>query len=313
MGCRAALTSQALHPIILGYVELAKEDVMGRKVAYCDCFSGASGDMLLGALLDSGFELTILQTGLAALGIDPTMISASKYMQHGISGTRLVVHDPVDSQPARTLPAIRELLLASGLPQEISESSLRIFTRIAEVEGRIHGLPPDEVHFHELSALDSLVDIVGFNLALRELGIEAIFSSPLPLGHGSIMTAHGVLPVPAPATLALLADVQAPTIPSPAHAELVTPTGAGILTTLAEFRQPAMTIQRVGYGLGMKEFAWANFMRVWIGQELDLPSARHNEGEPHSHDGEFHTHTSDEEHSHHPDEHRHHDESGGHS
>ncbi|MHB9034121.1 MAG: nickel pincer cofactor biosynthesis protein LarC [Anaerolineae bacterium] len=285
---------------------------MGRQVAYFDCFSGASGDMLLGCLLDAGLDLADLQAGLAKIGIAPGVVTAARYAQHGITGTRLEVHDQDAGQPARTLPTIRELLTSSSLDQAIIDDSLRIFTMIAEVEGAIHGLEPDQVHFHELSALDSLVDVVGFNIALHVLGIEAAFSSPLPLGHGSIRTAHGVLPLPAPATLALLARVEAPTIPSSAEAELVTPTGAGILTARAEFRQPAMAIRQIGYGFGMKEFAWANIVRVWLGHELDLPGARHGEVAPHHH------HEADEAHSHehqphaHGHEHEHTHDQGGH-
>ncbi|MCE5257951.1 MAG: DUF111 family protein [Chloroflexi bacterium] len=280
---------------------------MGRTVAYLDCFSGASGDMLLGAMLDAGFELSVLHSGFASIGIDARVVTASKFAQHGIAGTRLEVHDPDSVQPARTLPIIRQLLATSGLPAVVIENSLRIFTMIAEAEGAIHSLPPDEVHFHELSGLDSLVDVVGFSLSLHEMGIEAVYASPLPLGRGSVTTAHGILPLPAPATLALLAQVQAPTIPSSAQAELVTPTGAGILAALAEFRQPAMAIRRVGYGFGQKEFAWANIVRVWIGQELDLSPARHGEIAQHHHHHAGEDNTSLHEHMHpHPhDEHTH--------
>lgn len=263
---------------------------MGRTVAYFDCFSGASGDMLLGALLDAGLELNALQAGLARFGLPMDTISITKAVQHGISGTRLIVHDDQNSQPARNLPAVRDLLQNSQLPADVVEHSLQVFNMIAEVEGAIHGMRPEEVHFHELSAIDSLVDIVGFHIALFELGIEAVFASPLPLGQGSIKTAHGVLPLPAPATLALLARAQAPTIPSPARFELVTPTGAGILAACAEFRQPAMAIQHVGYGLGQKELPWANIIRVWIGHELDLPAARHGEAAEHHHTQGVHPH-----------------------
>ena len=262
---------------------------MGRIIAYLDCFSGASGDMLLGALLDAGLERAALEAGLAKIGIAPSSLTIGRQTQQGITGTCLTVLDDQTEHPVRNLPVVRTLLEASDLPKEIITSSLAIFIRIAEVEGAIHGLNPEEVHFHELSAVDSLVDIVGFNIALAELGIEAVFASPLPLGHGSVQTAHGLLPLPAPATLALLAMVQAPTIPSPASVELVTPTGAAILVSLAEFRQPAMAIQRVGYGLGHKALPWANIVRVWIGNELDLPAAAHGAVTQHHYHAD-HTH-----------------------
>jgi pyridinium-3,5-bisthiocarboxylic acid mononucleotide nickel chelatase len=256
---------------------------MGRTIAYFDCFSGASGDMLLGALLDAGLERVDLETGLAKIGISPACLTISRQTQQGITGTNLSVAVDQSDHPVRNLPVVRTLLEASDLPKDIIASSLAIFTRIAEVEGAIHGLRSEEVHFHELSAIDSLVDIVGFNIGLAALGVEAIFASPLPLGHGSVQTAHGLLPLPAPATLALLAMAQAPTIPSSANVELVTPTGAAILTSLAEFRQPAMAIQRVGYGLGHKVLPWANIVRVWIGHELELPAAAHNVEDHHHH------------------------------
>jgi pyridinium-3,5-bisthiocarboxylic acid mononucleotide nickel chelatase len=262
---------------------------MGRTIMYLDCFSGASGDMLLGALVDAGLKPAVLAEGLGKIGIAASSLSFSRQTQQGITGTCLTVHDDDNEHPVRNLPVVRTLLERSDLPQAVIASSLAIFTRIAEVEGAIHGISPEEVHFHELSALDSLVDIVGFNLALAELGIEAVFASPLPLGHGSVQTAHGLLPLPAPATLALLAIAQAPTIPSSANVELVTPTGAAILSSLAEFRQPAMAIQHVGYGLGHKVLPWANIVRVWIGRELDLPAAAHGE-EPQQHHHVEHSH-----------------------
>ncbi|MHB1354809.1 MAG: nickel pincer cofactor biosynthesis protein LarC [Anaerolineae bacterium] len=262
---------------------------MGRTIAYFDCFSGASGDMLLGALLDAGLERAALEAGLAKIGIAPSSLVIDRQTQHGITGTSLTVLDDHTDHPVRNLPVVRTLIEASDLPKEIIAPSLAIFTRIAEVEGAVHGLGTEEVHFHELSAIDSLVDIVGFNIALVELGIEAVFSSPLPLGHGSVKTSHGLLPLPAPATLALLAKAQAPTIPSPASFELVTPTGAAILTSLAEFRQPSMAIHHVGYGLGHKALPWANIVRVWIGHELDLPAAAHGAGAHHHHHGD-HSH-----------------------
>ncbi|NLV74355.1 MAG: LarC family nickel insertion protein [Chloroflexi bacterium] len=275
---------------------------MGQTVVFFDCFSGASGDMLLSALLDAGFELKALHEGIGSLGLSSDLVTSERAIQHGITATTLTVHDPHDSQPARSLPAVRRLLAASGLSERVTGQSLAVFTAIAEVEGAIHGLAPDEVHFHELSAVDSLVDIVGFALALEALGIEKVYASPLPLGLGMIHIAHGMMPLPAAATLALLARAQAPTIPSSAQIELVTPTGAGLLGSLAEFRQPAMRIQKVGYGMGKKELPWANVVRVWIGEELDLPPARHtpvSSAHTHSHtSGSDHIHAHDHDHAH---------------
>lgn len=156
----------------------------------------------------------------------------------------------------------------SRLPERVKTRSLGVLRRLAEAEAAIHGLSMDQVHFHEISGVDTLVDVVGFVCGLERLGIEAVYSSPLPLGGGTIETAHGRLPVPAPATLALLAQVHAPTLPGPVQAELVTPTGAALLAELATFRQPAMTIEAVGYGFGTREFEFPNAVRVWLGEAL---------------------------------------------
>lgn len=238
------------------------------RIAYVDCFSGASGDMLVGALLDAGLELAELATALQSLGLQGYELTAERQVRQGVSGTKFTVHEEGHEGPARNLAAIRRIVGESGLPEEVVTNSLRVFQRLAEAEAAVHGLNPEEVHFHELSAVDSLVDIVGFCWALHHLGIQALYASPLPLGGGTIRTAHGLLPVPAPATLALLAAAGAPIIPSEAKGELVTPTGAALLCTLATFAQPAMTIQRVGYGFGSKDFPWPNVLRVWIGEAL---------------------------------------------
>lgn len=274
---------------------------MTQRVAYFDCFSGASGDMLLGAWLDAGYPFEELKAGLAHLGLVDCELAATRRTSHGITGTKLDVLDRGHDRPAHNLGAIHRILDASGLCPEVLDASLLVFSRIAEAEAAVHGVPVGEIHFHELGAVDSLVDIVGFNLAVHDLGIEALYASPLPLGRGTIHTEHGLLPVPAPATLALLAAAHAPTLPSPAQSELVTPTGAALLGTLATFSQPAMTVQQVGYGLGSKEFAWANVLRVWIGDTLadSHPAHTHDHAHDQEHDHEHeHAHEHEHEHSH---------------
>ena len=255
-------------------------------IAYFDCFSGAAGDMLLGALLDTGYPLEKLRTGLASLGVAGYDITLNRVQQHGITGSKFDVVDLAGERPVRNLSLIREILAQADLPEGVAEQSLRVFTRLGEAEARVHGVDIDEVHFHEVGAIDALVDIVGTCLVLHELGVEAVYSSALPLGSGTVRTEHGVLPVPAPATLALIADAAAPTLPLEAQGELVTPTGAALLTTLATFERPAMRIQHAGYGFGTKTFPWANMVRVWIGEAL--PNAAHSHG--HVPD---HTHTAD--------------------
>ena len=251
-------------------------------IAYFDCFSGASGDMLLGSLLDAGLALEALQADLACLAVAGYRLEAQRVTRHGLSGTHLRVHIEPGERPARTLPAIERILDDSDLPEQLRARSLSVLRRLAQAEAAVHGVGVEQVHFHELGAVDTLVDVVGFVCALERLGITAVYCSPLPLGGGTVHTEHGRLPVPAPATLALLAQAGAPTRPSPIQAELLTPTGAALLTEFATFTQPAMTIHTVGYGFGTKEFGpaegaaqgWPNALRVWLGESQSAaPSA----------------------------------------
>jgi uncharacterized protein (TIGR00299 family) protein len=287
-------------------------------VAYFDCFSGAAGDMLLGALLDSGYPLEELRAGLGALGVGGYDIALSRVEQQGITGAKFDVIDLAGERPVRNLSLIREILGSAALPEAVGAQSLRVFTRLGAAEARIHGVDIEQVHFHEVGAIDALVDIVGCCLVLHNLGVDAVYASPLPLGSGTIRTEHGLLPVPAPATLALIAEVGAPTLPLEARGELVTPTGAAILTTLATFERPAMRVQRVGYGFGTKTFPWPNMVRVWIGEALPDAGRAHwpggaNSGDAtatpshtHLHEDEAHGHQGSHKHGHdHAHEHGH--------
>jgi uncharacterized protein (TIGR00299 family) protein len=240
-------------------------------LAYFDCFSGASGDMLLSSLLDAGLALHDLEADLALLRIEGYQLSAGKLTRQGLNGTLLQVVVEPGERPARTLPAIERFLADSDLPAVIQERSLSVFRRLAQAEATVHGTTVDRIHFHELGAVDSLVDIVGFVCALERLGIEAVYSSALTLGGGTVQTEHGRLPAPAPATLALLAQVGAPTVPSSAQTELLTPTGAALLTEFARFERPPMRLRAIGYGFGTKEFDWPNALRVWLGEPLTAP------------------------------------------
>ena len=246
-------------------------------IAYFDCFSGASGDMLLGSLLDAGLPLKDLETDLALLGIGGYRLAAEHVTRRGLTGTHLRVLAETDGRPVRTMPAVEQIIGGSDLRQRVKRRSLAVFRRLARAEAAIHGTSVDQIHFHEIGAIDSLVDIVGFACALERLEIAAVHSSPLPLGSGSIQTEHGRLPAPAPATLALLAQACAPTVPGPVEAELVTPTGAALLTEFATFARPPMTLQAVGYGFGTREFEWPNALRVWLGHSPSHPS--HLEGD----------------------------------
>jgi uncharacterized protein (TIGR00299 family) protein len=238
---------------------------------FLDLFSGASGDMLLGALLDIGLPLEELQAGLEKMNLSGYELEVEHQVRHGLSGTKLHVRDVAQAHPARHLHDVRHLIHESTLSTRVQETSTAIFERLARVEARIHGVAVDEVHFHEISAVDSLVDVVGFVAGLERLQVEQVFASPVPLGSGTIKTEHGLLPVPAPATLALLAEVEAPTCPHPAKAEIVTPTAAALLAELAAFERPPMRVRAVGYGFGQKEFPWANAVRAWLGEDVPLP------------------------------------------
>jgi len=285
-----------------------REEKDPMRIAYFDCFSGASGDMLLGALLDAGADRVQLEADLQLLGLDGYEITVRPAGQHGITGTNLDVIDQRSDRPARNLNLIRGIIEESGLPEGVREASLLVFSRLAEAEAGVHGTTLDEVHFHEVGAIDSLVDTVGFCSIIERLGIEAIFASPLPVGRGHTHTEHGLLPLPVPATLSLLSSVGVPIEPRDIEAELVTPTGAALLSTLARFERPAMVPQQVGYGFGTKVLPWPNMVRVWIGEgssestdgrtHSHLLGEGHDHAHPHEHDGHDHGHTHDHRHAH---------------
>lgn len=221
--------------------------------------------MALGALLDAGLALDQLRAELGKLGLAGWSLGAERGARGFLAGTRALVHAP--EQPAhRHLADVRAIIEASALDPQVQAQSMRVFALLAEAEGQIHGVPAEQVHFHEVGALDAIVDIVGVVAGLWLLGVEATYASPLPLGQGWVRAAHGLLPLPAPATLALLAGARAPTLPDDSGFELVTPTGAALLAGLAEFRQPPMRVERVGYGLGKRDLARPNALRVWIGE-----------------------------------------------
>jgi len=243
------------------------------KVIYLDLFSGAAGDMLLGALLDAGLALDVLEDELGKMDLAGYELQLERQVRHGLSGTKLHVRDVTRAHPARHLDDVRRLVEGSRLSETVKEVSTAVFERLARVEGQIHGLPIEEVHFHEISAVDSLVDVVGFIAGLERLGVERVFASSVPLGSGFIDAAHGRLPVPVPATLALLTESGAPTRPHPAETEIVTPTAAALLSELATFERPPMRVKAVGYGFGQKEFPWANGLRIWLGEAAGAATA----------------------------------------
>jgi len=238
-------------------------------ILYLDLFSGASGDMLLGALVDLGLPLEALRAELEKMSLSGYELEAERQVRHGLSGTCLHVRDLTRAHPARHLPEVRRLIEGSALVDRVKKNSLAVFERLAGAEAAIHGISVDEVHFHEIGAVDSLVDVVGFVAGLERLGVGRVFASPVPLGSGTVEIEHGVVPVPVPATLALLAGAGAPTRAHPAQTEIVTPTAAALLAELATFERPPMRVQAVGYSFGQKEFPWANALRAWLGETME--------------------------------------------
>jgi uncharacterized protein (TIGR00299 family) protein len=237
------------------------------RIVYFDCFSGISGDMILGALIDLGLEQKTLMKHLSKLKLSGYEIEVLKEQRGPITGTRVNIRVDQEEQPPRSAEQIRELIDKSKLPDQVKKKSLAVLERLATVEGNLHQQPLEHVHFHEVGALDSIVDMVGACIGLHVLGIDHVVASPLPLGRGFVQCQHGMLPLPAPATLALLETV--PVYDSGQERELVTPTGAAILTTVCtEYGGfPTMSIEKVGYGVGQHpENHPPNLLRLVLGR-----------------------------------------------
>jgi len=236
------------------------------KIAYFDCCAGISGDMVLGALVDSGLDVSILRRELAKLHLGDYSISASKDERHHITGTNIKVRFK-ESGHHRTFKEIKNIINKSRLTTKVKVLSTSIFENLAKAEAKVHGCRVDDVHFHEVGAIDSIVDIVGTAIGIEKLGVGQVYASPLPLGSGWVKTSHGRMPVPAPATLELLKGV--PVASSPATSELTTPTGAAIIKTLSlSFgNMPHMEIEGTGYGIGDRSFKEIpNILRLIIGK-----------------------------------------------
>jgi uncharacterized protein (TIGR00299 family) protein len=238
---------------------------MAQKIAYLDCHSGISGNMFLGAMLDAGLPFDILREALSALPLDGYTLKYEPFLDHGITGVHFDVTLIDQKQPSRGFKAIVDLLRLSTLSPQVRECAISIFRALGEAEAAIHGVSLDEVHFHEVGAVDAIIDITGAAIAVEVLGIDQLYSSPLPLTHGHMRMAHGLMPLPAPATLAILSKVQAPWVPCHLATELVTPTGAAILAVLARFEMPPIVIEKVGYGFGTKRLSWPNCVRTFLG------------------------------------------------
>ncbi|MDP2661129.1 MAG: nickel pincer cofactor biosynthesis protein LarC [Dehalococcoidia bacterium] len=243
------------------------------KAAYFDCFAGASGDMILGALLDAGLTLESLTSGLAHLPLEDYRIRSQPARRGAISGTQALVE--VGKEQRFSPDDILGLLASSSLPAPVKEQATLIFLRLAAAEAHIHGhLHGAEVPFHEVGAVDAVVDVVGSVLGLHLLGVQKVFAAPFPSGGGMVESSHGTLPIPAPATLELIASSGAPVRPTRLgglpQVEMVTPTGAAILTTLAAFQEPALRLERVGYGIGARDLgAFPNVLPLWLGDTVE--------------------------------------------
>ena len=237
------------------------------KIAYFDCFAGISGDMILGALFDLGLDQSSWMKELSHLSLTGYEVEIKKVEKQHISATKVNVKVKESTQH-RKLSEIVSLINQSSLDSDIKQKSIRIFTRLAEAEAKVHGKKTEEVHFHEVGAIDAIVDVVGSVLGLKLLQIEEIYASPLPLSRGLVKTSHGNFPVPAPATVELLSGWPVKNVD--VDGELVTPTGAAIITTLAKFQEGLNFIPlKTGYGAGDQDFQeFPNVLRVILGERV---------------------------------------------
>src|SRR6267142_2666822 len=247
------------------------------KLAYFDCFSGISGDMTLGALVDAGASLDPLREQLRGLEVPGWEISSEKVWKNGMSSTYVRVKTE-DLSKHRSLTAILEILEKSKLSPRVREQAAAIFCKLGEAEASVHDVPIEKIHFHEVGAVDAIVDIVGACIGFEALGIEEFACSPLNVGGGTAKMAHGVLPVPAPATAKLLQGK--PTYSNGVQKELVTPTGAAIVATLCDSfgPQPPMTVSSIGYGAGTADLeGQPNVLRIMVGEAAEKAVAGFDE------------------------------------
>ncbi|MCS7463515.1 nickel pincer cofactor biosynthesis protein LarC [Paenibacillus doosanensis] len=286
------------------------------KIAYLDCFSGISGDMTLAALVDAGADRSYVEEELRKIKIEPFALEWKRVNKKGISALKMdVILDP-DNPPShhRHYSEIVKIIHQAGFNERVVKMSLDIFEKIGIAEGKIHDLPLDKVHFHEVGAIDSIVDVIGVALALDSLDVEKIYSSPVPLGSGTVRCDHGIYPVPAPATLEMMRGL--PIAPTSYAVEMTTPTGAGIISGLVdEFARsyPPMIVETIGYGAGTRDLPnQPNVLRVVIGkadpykhkfqmihEDIHHTHEHHHHEHEHHHDHNHHHHDHDHSHDHH--------------
>lgn len=278
------------------------------RILYLDCFSGISGDMTLAALVDAGADRRYIENELKKIKIEPFALEWKTVIKKGISSLKVDVVVPEGHHPHhhRHYADIVKLIKQAGFNEQVQAMSLTMFAKIGEAEGKIHNLPLDKVHFHEVGAIDSIVDIIGVALAIDSLQIDKIVCAPVPLGSGTVRCDHGFYPVPAPATLEMMIGL--PIAPSDHSVELTTPTGAAIAAGLVkEFSAalPPMIVQKIGYGAGTRDLPnHPNVLRVIVGEvETGLPVWAQQE---HIHSHHHHNHEHEHHHEHHHHEHSHH-------
>lgn len=243
-------------------------------IGWLDCSAGISGDMLLGALVDAGVDLAVLQGAVDGLGVEPIRLTARPVTRAGIGATKVDVEVAGAVARTRTWADVRNVLTASELTEAMRSTALAVFARLAAAEAAVHRIPPDEVHFHEVGALDALADVVGCAAGLQALGLTALTASPVTLGSGTARGAHGPIPVPSPAVLDLLAGI--PVEGGPVRQEMTTPTGAALLATSATAYgpMPPMVVHRTGSGAGSRDPAEvANLLRLVLGEPVAASAA----------------------------------------
>jgi uncharacterized protein (TIGR00299 family) protein len=238
------------------------------KVAYFDCFSGIAGDMILGALLDVGVPLNFLKDEIQKLRFSGYRVEMKKVEKKGITASDVTITCD-EEQPHRSFEDITHLIDDSALDTDIKDRSIEIFLNLAQAESKVHNIEVKKVHFHEVGSVDSIIDIVGSVIGLKKLKIHEIFCSPLPLGSGFVVCQHGTIPVPAPATVELLKGI--PTYALDSGHEMVTPTGAAIITSLCSQYgdMPPMDIEHVGYGAGKIKSAYPGVLKVVVGKKRE--------------------------------------------
>ncbi len=244
------------------------------KTLYFDCSAGAAGDMLLASMMDLGLSEETLKTQLKKLPLEGYNIHFNRVQKQGIGALQISI-EVYGQQPHRHLAEIEAVIKGAAYSETVQEKSLAVFQALARAEARVHDMPPDCIHFHEVGAVDSILDIVGCMIALEQLGVDQVFSSPLPLGKGWVKTAHGLIPLPAPATAEVIKDYSIPCYGVQVDGETVTPTGAAILAVICSRFSPLPPgrLEAIGYGGGQKDYDYPNLVRSFLGSFSPAPKA----------------------------------------